>query len=264
MCLKGSYSLLLCATAPISAFPCSTSKLSSALSTTFISPLLIVKSTYILGVLLLIYRLIKALHREYWPDFKDSRSAQGKLSSSHVEKAENHIWGRLTSGIRGFHLATFGPYTFFFLHPPTWQNLFFYLIVEYIPRLPLLLPSCPASLLSHPPSPPTISLSLSLSLSLPPLPSILHSLRQTIKQAFPWLTCISPLPPHHPKPQTEGELQPHIQCGAGRSWIPSQIWVPQGFGPPWLVWLALLSAGGGHTELTSRSHRGKFLPVREE
>ena len=128
---------------------------------------------------------------------------------------------------------------------------------------PVLLPSCPTTIL--PPLPSTLtSYHPSLPLS-PSLPSILHSLRQTIKQAFPWLTCGSPLPPHHPKPQTEGELQPQIQCGAERSWILSQIWVPQGFRPLWPVYSVLLSADGVtqtpdmYAPLTSQSHRRKFL-----
>lgn len=59
--------------------------------------------------------------------------------------------------------------------------------------------------------PPVSSLSLSLS-------HIPHSQRQTIKQASPWLTHSSPCPPHHPKSQTEGELQPRIHCGAEQPW----------------------------------------------
>ena len=78
-------------------------------------------------------------------------------------------------------------------------------------------------------------------------PSILHSLRQTIKQAFPWLTCDSPWPPQHPKPQT---VRVRVGCSLGSrvaqnacvSW--SRIWVPQGLST---VRSVLLSSWG-HTD----------------
>lgn len=103
----------------------------------------------------------------------------------------------------------------------------------------------------------------SLSLSIP------HSPRQTIKQAFPWLTLNSPSPPHHPKSQTEGELQPQSRRGAQQSWILSQIRVPQGPRPPWPLGWAWLSGYGvtqteTHTALTSWSHQRKFLWIQTE
>ncbi|CAB1444341.1 unnamed protein product [Pleuronectes platessa] len=96
----------------------------------------------------------------------------------------------------------------------------------------------------------------------PSLPSILHSPRQTIKQAFPWLTCDSPLPPHHHKPLTEGELQPEIQCGAERSRIQGQNLCPRAFGPcgrSALFFPLLSSSLTGSLRLqtcTNRSHHG--------
>lgn len=60
------------------------------------------------------------------------------------------------------------------------------------------------------------------------LASILLSLGQTIKQVFPWLSCNSPLPVHHPIPETarvsysSGSSVVLCRC---RFW--TRIWVPQ-------------------------------------
>lgn len=133
----------------------------------------------------------------------------------------------------------------FLHHLSTYQNLVFYPNFYYIP-----LPPCSSPLLPNhqPPSCPVHPHLLpSLSLS-PSLPSILHSLRQTIKQAFPWLTCNSPLPPRHPKPQTEGELQPgsNVVQNGPESW--ARFGSRRAFSAPMAGLLCSALRWWGHTD----------------
>lgn len=133
-----------------------------------------------------------------WLSSPCAHCSDRKFLCRHMEKLKARDWRRIFLYLQPK----------FFIHLHTCQNLFYNKFL-----LLVLLPSCSTTILPPPWSTLTSS-HPSLSPTPSPLPSILHSLRQTIKQAFPWLTHDSPLPPHHPKSQTEGELQPQIQCGA--------------------------------------------------
>lgn len=183
---------------------------------------------YILEGLLLICCLIQILCQGHWLSFKDNHVLTADmlrgncLSVCHMEKLTYRIQDVDTPLPSQTHLYLQILYIIF--HLPSCPNLFVYgnflIYTLFFLFFSVAQPSA-----SHPHLLPSLSLSHSL-------PSILHSLRQTIKQVFPWLTCNSPLPPHHPKPQTVGELQPEIQWGAewpsilGQNLGPSGLLVP--------------------------------------